>query len=671
MLPSSASTKNHQEVNQLPSSKHLNIILPAIYRLAHFCTNEDSRPSDWLKYAHDHTLDELRSISKKQQRDRHPIFLPLFNPTLYRRKYDDGPSDERVLSRKTITDLQIDFISHGFKEGRPAFSTLPKKSLRALFAKHIDKELYSTSCRANGVTAPKDSVEEHYLAAGFLTNLVVCSSGFSESEYLRYHQDIANHLFSEQRPFSPFALISGWHHYLVAGEEECRPISTPNRPPQKGHQKSIQEKLSNIPQITSASTEPREEESDEYDWLTRPVSIEKSSEYDFMIAPPITLLPDKRVNSLVVILHRIDRKIIFGGLSAFFKFLDAYVQAAEISLIKLILTDSNNMIAVLKEISHKSHPLERGNLANLAKEVYLQRWEEPLEIPFNKADRIIAYNAKSSYIASAFGRICEIQTPFTYFIQEDETIFHPNGSISAAIRESYSLACVKIVNSDRLLAYMKCSYPGRFDHKTYVFEHKYIRPSHTISHSNKKDIIVVYFRPEAHAARNCGEIIMAALRLFVANYSQELSMRNLKFIGIGSFGSYSINIGDSTMLTVYSKMSLEEYSTLLKDCLAGISLMDAPHPSVVPFEMAAHGIYTVSNEYINRDKEWLSSKSPYILASSLTPESISECLWTAVQKGSRSRTNRQLLDPEPGIMEIEAEWKKEMSALARSIVEAT
>jgi hypothetical protein len=125
------------------------------------------------------------------------------------------------------------------------------------------------------------------------------------------------------------------------------------------------------------------------------------------------------------------------------------------------------------------------------------------------------------------------------------------------------------------------------------------------------------------------------------------------------------------MFTVYSKMSLEEYSTLLKDCLAGISLMDAPHPSVVPFEMAAHGIYTVSNEYINRDKEWLSSKSPYILASSLTPESISECLWTAVQKGSRSRTNRQLLDPEPGIMEIEAEWKKEMSALARSIVEAT
>lgn len=69
--------------------------------------------------------------------------------------------------------------------------------------------------------------------------------------------------------------------------------------------------------------------------------------------------------------------------------------------------------------------------------------------------------------------------------------------------------------------------------------------------------------------------------------------------------------------SVVGKLSLEDYSETLNKTAIGISLMESPHPSYPPLEMASAGCITITNGYYNKN---LALRSPNILSiKSITP----------------------------------------------------
>jgi len=63
--------------------------------------------------------------------------------------------------------------------------------------------------------------------------------------------------------------------------------------------------------------------------------------------------------------------------------------------------------------------------------------------------------------------------------------------------------------------------------------------------------------------------------------------------------------------------------------------MYAPHPSLVPFELAQAGALVVTNVYSNRDEAFLTGISSNIVPASLTLESITDRLVDVLRAADR------------------------------------
>jgi hypothetical protein len=72
------------------------------------------------------------------------------------------------------------------------------------------------------------------------------------------------------------------------------------------------------------------------------------------------------------------------------------------------------------------------------------------------------------------------------------------------------------------------------------------------------------------------------------------------------------------------KLSLEEYGEMLLTSAAGLSLMSSPHPSYPPLEMAHFGLWTVTNDYTNKDMG--RSHTNIIATRDIAPESVADAL---------------------------------------------
>ena len=74
-----------------------------------------------------------------------------------------------------------------------------------------------------------------------------------------------------------------------------------------------------------------------------------------------------------------------------------------------------------------------------------------------------------------------------------------------------------------------------------------------------------------------------------------------------------VGLGSGQQLTLVPRVSLAEYQMLLPRYDVGLALMLTPHPSLVPLEMAAAGLVTVTNTYANKTAETLRSLSSNVV----------------------------------------------------------
>lgn len=106
--------------------------------------------------------------------------------------------------------------------------------------------------------------------------------------------------------------------------------------------------------------------------------------------------------------------------------------------------------------------------------------------------------------------------------------------------------------------------------------------------------ILLYGRPST--ARNAFELACEALRVWRATYP---GAEHWEVLAAGEL-QRDLAIGGLTIRAL-GKLGLEEYSRLLRGASVGLSLMVSPHPSYPPLEMAAFGMGTVTNAFLNKD----------------------------------------------------------------------
>jgi hypothetical protein len=211
--------------------------------------------------------------------------------------------------------------------------------------------------------------------------------------------------------------------------------------------------------------------------------------------------------------------------------------------------------------------------------------------------------------------------PFIYLVQEYEPSFYPFSSTHMMARKALSPTspCWGIFNSGELYGYF-CGQAHRMD-RSFVFEPQLNSSLRTFlekAPKKKQPRLLVYGRPTV--IRNCYPAVEKGLRLWAARYPE---FAHWQVVSAGMAHDPLI-IGPDRVMKSAGKLSLEEYGDLLLTSAAGLSLMSSPHPSYPPLEMAHFGLWTVTNDYANKDMS--RSHTNIIAIKDIAPESIADAL---------------------------------------------
>jgi hypothetical protein len=140
--------------------------------------------------------------------------------------------------------------------------------------------------------------------------------------------------------------------------------------------------------------------------------------------------------------------------------------------------------------------------------------------------------------------------------------------------------------------------------------------------------LLFYARPEEHAARNLFELGAMALDDAVA--AGRFAGWELAGVGSVELGGGSIPLPRSgARLAVVPRAAQADYARLLASFDVGLALMHTPHPSLVPIEMAAAGMPTVTSSFANKDAAALARISSNLIAADPTVAGIAAALATA------------------------------------------
>lgn len=354
--------------------------------------------------------------------------------------------------------------------------------------------------------------------------------------------------------------------------------------------------------------------------VTAPVAIARAEELERKLRPVRVTVksqaPTRHANIVVPHLHP---AIIFGGYTAFFKFV-SHLKDSGIPL-RFIVVEPMNGISLKTALEQMR--VQRPEISSLldGSEVYAFGDDPEVEIPMGRDDIFVAYSSWTAFVASDAARQVG-RRHFIYFIQEYEPIFLANNSVRVLVEQSYRLPHVALFNSAQLADYFREEKIGVFDGRrdTFVqensgwFAHALTpveRPSREELSQRPARRLLFYARPERHAERNLFEIGVLALR---AAIKRGCFPGHWEFIGVGSLRtSADIALGSGNVLRISPRLDGDLYGAALKSFDVGLSLIYAPHPGLVHFEMAAAGLIVVTNTFANRSADDLSSISRNII----------------------------------------------------------
>lgn len=92
-----------------------------------------------------------------------------------------------------------------------------------------------------------------------------------------------------------------------------------------------------------------------------------------------------------------------------------------------------------------------------------------------------------------------------------------------------------------------------------------------------------------------------------------------------------IDLGSGRELELLPRMAQQDYGRLLSECDLGLALMDTPHPSLPPLEMASAGMIVLTTTHANKTAAGLRAISPNIVAVDPTIQSLAAGLLGAAE----------------------------------------
>jgi hypothetical protein len=210
---------------------------------------------------------------------------------------------------------------------------------------------------------------------------------------------------------------------------------------------------------------------------------------------------------------------------------------------------------------------------------------------------------------------------FLYLIQEYEPFTFPMGTFAALADESYRLPHNALFSTELLRGYFRRQGLGVYmaggdagDAASASFDNAItdVRPP-TAADLGARDRrrLLFYARPESHAARNMFELgILAINRAFeTGGLRGDWEIR-----GIGAVDpSAPLNLGSELPIELIGRLDQDAYARTLREHDVGLALMYTPHPSLVPIEMAAAGMLTVTNTFENKTPEAMAAISSNLI----------------------------------------------------------
>jgi hypothetical protein len=259
--------------------------------------------------------------------------------------------------------------------------------------------------------------------------------------------------------------------------------------------------------------------------------------------------------------------------------------------------------------------------------------EPPLRVSPN--DSFVAMSCWAAHVAHAATEEVGSER-FFFVVQEYEPFFHPMGSLAALTRSAYDLPHAALFSSETLRDYFRTNRIGVYaegedagERLSLTFQNALtsIAPPSTEEMAATPPRLLFYARPERHAARNMYELGHLALAQLIAEGGLP---EEWELYGIGSLESGSIELGHGRGLRLIARQSQEEYAKVLRSCSVGLSLMLTPHPSLVPLEMAAAGLVTVTNSFATKTAARLGELSENLVAAAPTVAGVKQGLLEAI-----------------------------------------
>ena len=333
----------------------------------------------------------------------------------------------------------------------------------------------------------------------------------------------------------------------------------------------------------------------------------------------------KRVNLL---LATINFDYVFGGYIGMFNL--ALRLKREGYRSRIILHEETNWDILEWKIKIQRYP----GLITLFDDVeVISRFSRDIPVEVSPDDRFVATNCWAAHIAHNTVRSLE-ERRFLFMAQEYEPFFLPMNSISALFQQAYDLPQVTLFSTELLRDYFRRERIGIYatsdgERRSAVFSNAVQRfyPSKAAMERTVRRLLF-YARPEEHAARNLFELGVMALSKLVRDERVDLS--KWTFHGLGSLGGHDLLLADGIIMELVPKVSLAEYIDRMPSFDIGLSLMMTPHPSLVPIEMAAAGMWVVTNTFANKTAEHLVAISSNIIGVVPTVDAIVDGLLDAI-----------------------------------------
>ena len=314
--------------------------------------------------------------------------------------------------------------------------------------------------------------------------------------------------------------------------------------------------------------------------------------------PVVSKTQPPRVNLLI---PTIDLEHLFGGYIAKFSLARRLAEAG--LPVRIVTVDITPPLPGDWQKQVESYR-QLGGLFENVEIAFGRDGREPLML--SPDDRFIATTWWTAHIATRLAKQSQRGNGrFLYMIQEYEPLTVPPGTWADLARESYDFPHDALFSTGILRDYFADEGLGVFRGKevaagaTALTFRNAVTP---IAPPTAEELaarparkLVFYGRPEAHAARNLFGVGIDALKQAIA---EGVFDDRWQFFGIGSTGpGERIDLGGGRSLELLPRTGQAAYGEFLAGHDLGVALMDAPHPSLVPIEMASAGMSVVTTTW--------------------------------------------------------------------------